>query len=258
MSHLDHHGNHADSAGRPWAGRSFESNDRAADDGSAPPALLAALTRSSDDPGYASGVVAEFARSRLLIPLLAELGGEQEIGPNGLPIDKRQELSIVAVAGPDGRRTLPVFTSVAAMQTWNPIARPVPVDGVRVALAAVDDGCELIVLDPGSASEFLVRRPAVWAVAQSNTWSPPFESAAVSAAFQRSIAAEPAVLGVTLHPGADARRAGPELIVQLALIPGLSREELDATTAKLARCWADDEVIATSVDSLTLRLVGAS
>ncbi len=37
--------NRADSAGVPWEGRSFESNPHAADDGSADPALLAALLR---------------------------------------------------------------------------------------------------------------------------------------------------------------------------------------------------------------------
>ncbi|HEU5222861.1 MAG TPA: SseB family protein [Candidatus Lumbricidophila sp.] len=259
MSHLDHHGNYADSAGTPWAGRSFGANEHVADDGSAPPELAAALARWSDDPGLASEVVAEISRSRLLIPLLAELGGDLEIGPNGVPIDKKQELSIVAVAGRDGRRTLPVFTSVDAMRTWNPIARPVPVDGVRVALAAVDDGCELVVVDPASPTEFLIRRPAVWAIAQGKEWRSPVESHGVDVAFKRSIGGEPAVRGVTLISGdSEARGAGPELIVRLELAAGLSRDELDATIARLSARWAADDVIATEVDSLAVRLVAAS
>ncbi|MEB0306706.1 hypothetical protein QN345_15505, partial [Cryobacterium sp. 10I1] len=38
----------ADSAGQPWAGRAFEANDHADDDGSAPLDLLAALARYRD------------------------------------------------------------------------------------------------------------------------------------------------------------------------------------------------------------------
>ena len=93
---------------------------------------------------------------------------------------------------------------------WNPIARPVPADGVRVALAAADDGTELVVLDPGSPTEFVLRRPAVWAVAQSHDWVPPFESEGVKSAFERSIRSELAVLAVTLLAGdPGARLAGP-------------------------------------------------
>ena len=180
-----------------------------------------------------------------------------EVGAHGLAVDKSQELSIVTVDGPDGRRVLPVFGSVQAMSAWNPEARPVPADGVRVALAAADDGTELVVLDPGSETEFVLRRPAVWAVAQSQPWRPPFESDAVVAAFERSVSSELAVLGVDLLPGdPEARLRGPELVVRLRLVAGLTRADLDATTTRLARRWAEDDAIATGVDSLVVRIVG--
>ena len=211
----------ADSAGVPWAGRSFEPNPHAADDGLAPPKLAAAIAAFRDGTAAQADVVAAFAESRLLIPLLAQLGdGGAEVGAHGLAVDKSQELSIVTVAGPDGRRVLPVFASVDAMSRWNPIARPVPADGVRVALAAADDGTELVVLDPGSPTEFVLRRPAVWAVAQSHEWQPPFESDAVKS--RRSSGrsqSELAVLAVTLLAGdPGARLAGPELVVRLELV----------------------------------------
>lgn len=247
----------ADSAGVPWAGRSFTPNPHAADDGSAPPALAAAIGRFRSGDGAQGDVVAEFARARLLIPLLAELGdGGAEAGAHGLAVDKSQELSIVSVEGPDGRRVLPVFASVEAMARWNPAARPVPADGVRVALAAADDGTDLVVLDPGSPTEFVLRRPALWAVAQSQPWHPSFESPEVHAAFERSISTELAVLGVELSAGdPDARLTGPELVVRLALVEGLTRAELDAVLQRLAARWAADDAIATLVDSLTVRLV---
>ena len=249
----------ADSAGRPWAGRSFQSNPHAADDGTMPPALGAALARFRAGEAGQAEVVAAFGGSRLLIPLLAELGdGGAEVGAHGLTVDKSQELSIVTVEGPDGRRVLPVFGSVQAMSEWNPAARPVPADGVRVALAAADDGTDLVVLDPGSETEFVLRRPAVWAVAQSQPWDPPFDSQAVRRAFEQSIATELAVIGVDLSPGdPEARLVGPELVVRLSLVAGLSRGDLDAVLQRLAARWAAEDAIATLVDSLVVRLVAS-
>ena len=46
--------------------------------------------------------------------------------------------------------------------------------------------------------------------------------------------------------------------MRLELVQGLTRDELDATTARLARRWAADEVIATAVDSLAVKLVGGT
>jgi len=253
-------GGRADSAGTPWAGRSFESNAHAQDDGSAPPHLVAALARFRAGDGGPIDVVQAFATSRLLIPLLAELGdGGTEIGEHGLAVEKSQELSIVTVQGPDGRAVLPVFSSVDAMRRWNPVARPVPADGVRVALAAADDGTDHVVLDPGSETEFGLRRGAVWAVAQGHEWHPAAESEPIGEAFARSVETELAVLDVQLvdgDPGAYLR--GPELVVELELISGLERGELDAVLARLAQRWAADDVIATGVDSLKVRLRAAS
>ena len=249
----------ADSAGVPWAGRSFQPNPHAADDGRAPEILATAIRRFRSGDGSQADVVAAFAHSRLLIPLLAESGdGGAEVGAHGLAIDKSQELSIVTVEGPDGRRVLPVFASVDAMARWNPSARPVPADGVRVALAAADDGTDLVVLDPGSDTEFVLRRPAVWAVAQQQAWHPSFQDPEVREAFERSIGTELSVLGIDLDAGdPDARLAGPELVVRVSLVDGLTRTELDAVLQRLAARWAADDAIATLVDSLTVRLVGA-
>jgi hypothetical protein len=195
--------------------------------------------------------------SRLLIPLVAELGDEGETD-GGLRVDKSQELSIVTVAGPDGRTVQPVFSSVTAMTAWNPAARPVPADGRRAALAAAAEGTELIVLDPTSETEFVLRRPAVWAVAQGTPWLPSDRDPAVVDAFRASIASELGVHGVALVSGdPQSRLAGEELVVRLALAAGLTREELDAILARLAQRWAADDVIATRVDSLRVQLVAS-
>lgn len=245
----------SDSAGVPWAGRHFEPNHSADDDGTAPEQLIDAIRRFRAGELDEAEVIPVIAVSRLLVPLVAELG-EEGVAPTGHRVDKSQELSIVSVAGPDGRTVLPAFTSVSAMSAWNPLARPVPVAATRVALAAVSEGTELVVLDPTSDSEFALRRPALWSIAQSLRWTPCYLDPDVLQAFTDAAAAEPAVLAVTLAPGdPTARLVGPELLVRLALVEGLDRAALDALMVRLATGWAASEIIAERVDSMKVQLL---
>ncbi|MFE6736834.1 SseB family protein [Microbacterium sp. NPDC057650] len=251
-------GNSADSAGVPWAGRSFESNPHTADDGSADPALLDALLRFRAGSGSQVEVVDAFRSARVLVPLVAEKGDEG-VGPTGLKVDKTQELSIVTVAAPDGRRVQPVFSSVQTMSRWDATARPIPVEAVRVALSASSEETDLIVLDPASDTEFVFRRPAVWAIAQDQRWEPSFLSPEVFTALQTSVAHELAVIDVHVSSGdPDARMRGPELIVTLELADGLDQQTLDAVLARLAQRWAADDRIAVLVDSLSVKLTHAA
>ncbi|MGO2658913.1 SseB family protein [Mycetocola reblochoni] len=244
----------ADSAGQPWAGRRFEPSAFASDDGTAPVALATAIAAFRDGSAGPEPVVEAFRDARLLIPLLAaagDLGRTEE----GLTVDKTQELSIVTVTAPDGRRVLPVFSSVAAMAAWRPDARPVPADGVRVALAAAGDGTDLVVLDPTSESEFGLRRPMVWAIAQGHAWTAPWGDRRVADAVQASVGDEPAVVRVALHAGdPDARLVGAEVEVRLWLRDGLGRDAVDGLVARLSARWAENEVIASAVDSLAVSL----
>ena len=254
MSPEAEHGCGTDSAGVPWEGRRFEPNPHAGDDGQADPALAAALRAFRAGEGDEVAIVEAYRDARLLIPLVAEKGDEG-VGPTGLVVDKTQELSIVTVAAPDGRRVLPVFTSVATLGRWDPVARPVPVEGVRTALVAVADDTDLIVIDPGSETEFVVRRPAVWAIGKGEAWEPSWRSPEVFRGLHESIAAELAVLDLGVAPGdAAARGVGPELVVHLELVDGLEQEQLDAVLSRLARRWAADDRVATLVDSLTVKL----
>ncbi|MBN9179900.1 MAG: SseB family protein, partial [Microbacterium sp.] len=118
-----------------------------------------------------------------------------------------------------------------------------------------DDDTDMIVIDPGSATEFVLRRPAVWAIGQDVAWEPSFLSPEVFTALQASVAAELAIIDLAVAPGdPGARLRGPELVVQLRLIDGLDREELDAVLQRLARRWAADDRIAVLVDSLSVKL----
>ena len=244
----------SDSAGVPWAGRSFDAHPAVDDDGSAPVDLLDILTRFRSGDAVEASVVAIVRTSRLLVPLVARAGA---IGTNlkGDRVDKSQELSIVTVSGPDGRNVLPVFTSVDAMSSWNPNARPVPVDAARVALAAAAEGTDLVVVDPTSPTEFVLRRPALAAIARSVPWTPCYLDDEVLDAFLAAADPEESVVAVQLAPGdPDARLAGAELLVHLSLRAGLDRGRLDALMARLGQRWAESPVIAERVDSLDVRL----
>lgn len=254
----DHHAGATDSAGQPWAGRSFGATPFADDDGSAPVAFLDALGAFHAGRVGPAQVVDALRGCRLLIPLVASLG---EAGTNdrGVTVDKSADLAIVTVAGPDGRNVLPVFSSVAAMQAWNSSARPVPADAVRVALAAADEATDLVVVDPTADTEFVIRRPALWAIAQSAPWSPPLDDADVMREFEASVAAETDVAGIALRAGDPAARLrGPELLVELSLRPGLDQQSLQVLLRRVQQLWAQSPVIATRVDSLALRVVSAS
>lgn len=246
----------ADSAGQPWAGRSFEPNPHASDDGSAPAELAAAQAAFHSGTGSIAAVVDALRSARLLIPLVAEAGDLGETA-EGLTVDKTQELSIVTVASPDGRTALPVFSSVDAMRSWNPDARPVPADGVRAALAAAGEGTPIIVLDPATPHQLAIRRPAIWAIAKGEPWQP----AHLDPRIAEIVDAErpPAVRGVRLRT-ADERSqlAGADLEVELILDPGLDKAGLNALLEQLTSAWLADPYFAEQVDQLGLKVSPAT
>jgi hypothetical protein len=243
-----------DSAGTPWEGRAFHANPFGSDDGSAPPALLEALTAFRDGSTRNDAVVDAFRHSRLLVPLIAQLG-EAGRAESGHLVDKSQELSIVSVRAPDGRVALPVFSSVAAMSHWNSSARPVPSDGARVAVAAASEGTELVILDPTSTTEFVLRRPALSAIARSVPWVPSVEDPGVRAAFERAAAGEPDVAALELVEGdPGARLTGPELVLVLGVRPGLAPDALSALIERMRERWTAEGVVDERVDSLAVRI----
>lgn len=244
----------SDSAGVPWEGRSFHENPGAGDDGSAPERLIEAIRRFRAREVGAGDVVEALRGERLLLPLIAS-AGDTGIGAYGQVVDKTQELALVTVAGPDGRTVLPAFTSVDTMRAWNPDARPIPIESARVALALAAEGTQLLVLDPGSASEFVVRHPAFASLATRERWIPPYGDEAVLDAFIASAREERSVRAVQIVAGdPEARLRGSEVKVLLAVDPDLEKADLDALLARLGDRWIVDPLIAARVDSVAVSL----
>jgi len=239
-----------DSAGVPWEGRAFHENPDAGDDGSAPPRVIEAIRRFRAAEVGCREVLEALRTERLLLPLLA-VRGDEGVGAHGQLVDKTQELSLFTAESPDGRPALLAFTSVDAMNAWNATARPIPVAVPRIALAAAAEGTPLIVVDPGAATEFAVRRPAFRSLATGEHWVPSFEDHEVLEAFLRASAGAEPLLALQLAPGdPQARLAGAELLVQLSVRDGLPEDALQALLAALGERWAADAVIAERVDSI--------
>ena len=243
-----------DSAGTPWEGRSFDQNSFADDDGKAPPELIQAISKFRAGEVGAEAVVDQIRVSRLLVPLLANLG-DSEVGPHGQKVDKSAELSIVTVKSPDDQDSLVVFSSVEAMSRWNKVSRPVPTDAIRIALAAASQMSTRVVLDPGSETEFVVRRPAIAKIAQSLPWLPPERNEAVLKVLRDSVEAEPLVLNIeasTADP--QSKLAGAELQVSIQLEPKAEPAAVRELIDRLSSIWSESEDFALSVDSVAIKL----
>ena len=104
------------------------------DDGLADPELIAAVSG-----GDRYEIVRALAKARVFIALLADLGRAE--------IEQESEVSLAWLV--DGSvKALPIFTSIAALNVWNVVARPLGVEAQRAAVVALADG-EIAVMDPG-------------------------------------------------------------------------------------------------------------
>lgn len=266
-------GNLADSAGQAWAGRDLSGPDNPLhafddDDGTADQALTAAvaalLTAGQPGPGERA-VLTALSTARVFIPIVASVSGETRTA-GGLHADKEAEMALVTLTGPDGRTALPVFSSTRALTDWHPEARPVAAYAARAALAAVAEETSLLVLDPGAELTFVVRRPAMWALARQRTWTPSYEDEELAGLVGEIAASEPEILSVELRPGAGvlARTAdgsiacgggpGPELRMDLRLRAGLAPEQVRALVARFRSRLLDRPEIVERTDSLDLKL----
>lgn len=227
----------------------------AGDDGSADPALHAALAALADRRGTLADVVATLATARVLVPVLAELEVSGTTAA-GLHVDKEASTGVVALATPDGRTALPVFTSTTSLAAWRADGRPVPAHGPRAAAAALQEGWEVLVVDPGGPVTVTVPRPAVRALALGQAWRPAVVDGAVVAEVRSAVAvALEQVREVRAADAVPGRTA--EVAVVVAVLPGLDREDLDRVLRRVGAALAAEEVVAARVDSLEMRVVAA-
>jgi hypothetical protein len=240
----------ADSAGVPWKGRTLPGGGFDGDTGGTDPALGRALAERAAGRADDADVVAVLAGARLLVPVVAVLGeGAQAVHGTA---DKQADMALVTLTASDGRRALPVFSSLTALADWDPRARPVPVECRRAAVSAVAEGCDVMVLDPAGPVTFVVGRPAMWAIGQGRPWLPADRDPEVRAVLDRVAAEVDAVASLTGERGVDA-----ELRVVVAVSADLDRQGLQALGSRVGALLQASDVVRERVDGIELALVRA-
>lgn len=137
----------------------------AGDDGSAEPALSAALAAWRSGAATRADVIAVLQQSRLLVPVVAVLG-EVEYDEAGLAHDKTSDMATVLLQGADGRMALLAFSGTATLTAWNPEARPVPTATPLAAQAALQDGAAALLVDVAGPARFVVEGDDLRGLAQ--------------------------------------------------------------------------------------------
>jgi hypothetical protein len=245
-----------DSSGVPWHDRVLSASGFETDRGAAAPALIAALVAWAKTPSADTerAGMAALAGSRWLVPVVAA-PGETGTSRGSLQVDQSAEMATVTITAPDGRTALPVFTGVAQLAEWDPLARPVPVPASRAAQAAVAEGCEVLLVDLGSAHAVALRPSMVWALAMAQPWLPAHEDAHVLAAIMAAVRDEPDVLDHTCSAGAPAGEG--VLRIGLALRPGLTAAAVGDLATRIGERIATDGEARARIDALSFAIKAA-
>ena len=243
----------SDSAGVSWSGRDLRPNPFSGDSGLADTGLLDALSqvgRDPLDPNLHRSVLTALSEARLYAPIVP-LAVDQEVGDNGLMVDNSSEMAMVRLQAEDGRECTPGFSSIPPLTAWHPDARPVPIESERLVLGAIEADSQLVVLDPGAETSFLLRRPAMFAFVQGRSWTPAWADAEVGRALVAIAEGFDWLTQISLSPGsARVHVEGPEVGIRLGVRSQVPAEEMQRFQAALA----SDETIVEKVDSLALQL----
>jgi hypothetical protein len=111
------------------------------------------------------------------------------------------------------------------------------------------------VLDPGSETEFVVRRPAIAKIAQSLPWLPPERNESVLKVLRESVAGEHLVVNIeasTADP--QSRLLGSELQVSIQLEPKAEPAVVRELIDRISSNWSESEEFALAVDSVAIKL----
>lgn len=272
-------GRPADSAGITWEGRDLSGAGNPlhtfdGDDGRAEPRLekaRAALVAGDVDE---AGFVDTLSGARLFVPVVtaaaedtmsdhAQLAGA---GQHDMVGDKQADISLISIRAQDGRQTMPLFSSVETLTAWHPEARPVAAEAERAALAALAEGAELAVLDPGTELAFVLRRPALEALAQGRQWTPSYQDPEVVAALEDLLDHCPGVAQLQVRPGDGVAVAtasgrpvmgggsGPELSIGVVPHSGADPVDERLALASVQAVLEESQILRERADSVQVRL----
>ncbi len=254
--HDDQHGpGPADSSGLPWAHRELTGTGFHDDPGAGDPAVLAMLHLAASAPSSdtETALLRAVATARWLVPIVA-VAVDTELHA-GLRVEGHSEMAAVTLERPDGSKALPVFSSLASLAAWDPVARPVPVTADRAAQAAVAEGCDTLLLDLGQDHALALRPSMIWALAMQREWQPAHDDPVVAAGVDAALAGEPHVLAHRLTEGEPP--AAGVLRVTLALRAGLDSGQVQALATRVGERIATDGELRARIDGLAFSIRSA-
>lgn len=136
--------------------RSLPPTPFAGDVGVADPELARRLAAFGVGSTSSADVLVALCGARVLVPVVATATGV-ETAPSGHQQEKSTDMEVVLWKRPsDGRTALLAFTSLAALQAWNPAARPSPVLVADAARVAVSESATALLIDVAGPTRFVV------------------------------------------------------------------------------------------------------
>lgn len=117
------------------------------DTGTADARLAAAVSAHDGSATAHAALLAALVDARVFAAITATSTAEHVEEGTGLRAESSAEMAVVLLAGADGSRALPVFTSTDALKRWRLDVRPVPLTGPQAAQAARDEGAAALLLD---------------------------------------------------------------------------------------------------------------
>ncbi len=246
----------ADTAGTSWAGRLLTASPFAGDEGEPDVRVRSAaqaVVEASPDRLHADErrLVEALASARLFAAVQA-VAGHVEEQASGLVGDADSDMASPVLTAPDGRRAMPLFTGLDTLAAWRPDARPVPVRAAEAAAAALDDGCDVVLLDLGAPAAVVIRSSQLWAVAQRRAWLPAHDDPVVARALERAVSGSREVLSARLEGDEMHGPAVTRLVLQLR--PGLSQPHVRAITEDVGQALAGDPEVRLRIDQLAMVL----
>jgi SseB protein N-terminal domain len=174
-----------------------------ADDGSADPFVAAVLADHASGRADLYAVQRALLSARVLVPVVAT-ATQTESTATGHTVEKVAQMATVTVTGRDGRRALPVFTSIAAMAAWDPAARPFPTHAPSAAAGAYAEGAVALLVDFGGPHHVIVEGPPLLALAEGREWVPAAQDPEIRGAVHAALAGLPGLAGVDIGASAEA------------------------------------------------------
>lgn len=257
-----------DTAGTAWAGRLLTPSPFAGDDGApaaqvraAMHALATATASGPGAPGVSDGrpdaaerdLLHALASARLFAAIEAVPTQVEESGP--LVREVESDMASPVLTAPDGRRAMPLFTGLDTLAAWQADARPVPVVAADAAVAALEDACDVVLLDLGSPDATVLRLSQLWALAQRRPWLPAHEDPVVQAALGLAVRGRPDIVTARLEDGTVHAPGVTRLVLELR--PGLTQPQVNELTQVVGQALATDPEVRSRIDDIAMVLRSA-